>query len=282
MNTTSSQSLATQQGTTDITGPAKSGISRLVCGICLAALVCVQPAISSAAPQPANGKELMHMIRERHDSRSQMSQVAMELIDQGGHSQQRELIIYARQIGEEEKTLTRFVAPMMVKGVGFLVLGENGTSLRYLYTPADKKTRLVPPGDNKKSFMGTDFTYYDLSPHDANGDVYQPLGSDSLDGFACWRCESAPGDAGEMYSRVIQWIRKDILVPIRIEFYDLDGKLLKISQVAKLEQIDGFWTPLESVMENVQTGHRTIMRIKKMAYNKDIPDQMFTRTSLEK
>ncbi len=224
----------------------------------------------------------MRLVREKNDSKSQISQVSMKLVDKKGRTQDRKLVIFAEQVGETENTLTRFVEPRRVKGIGFLVVNENEKLKRYLYTPADKKTRRVPEGDNKKSFQGTDFTYYDLSPHDVESDNYKPLRSESYGGKECWVCTSMPQGDSEIYSKVVQWIRKDIYLPVKMEFYDPKGDLLKISTAEDLKKIDGFWTPMTSVMNNVQIDHKTVMTIEKVQYNKKLPPNLFSKTSLEK
>ena len=232
--------------------------------------------------EPKTGKELMRLVRDKNDSKTQVSMVSMELIDKKGRTQDRKLRIFAEQVGSTENTLTQFLEPRRVKGIGFLVVNEGNEPLRYLYTPADKKTRRVPEGDNKKSFQGTDFTYYDLSPHDVESDNYEPLRSETYDGHDCWVCASLPQGENEIYSKVVQWIRKDIYLPVKMEFYDPKGDLLKVSKVEKIEQVDGYWTPMRSVMHNVQIDHKTVMEIQKVQYNLDLPEKIFSKTSLEK
>lgn len=229
-----------------------------------------------------SGKKLMKMVREKNNSKSQVSGVLMKLVDKKGRSQDRALKIWAEQVGDTENTLTRFLAPKPVEGVGFLVVNKDGRTDRYLYSPAGKKIRKVPDGDNKKSFQGSDFTYYDLSPHDVESDTYEPLQTETYEGQACWVCTSHPQGDDALYSKVKQWVRKDTYVPIYIEFYDPDGDLLKYSKVLKLERIDGYWTPVESVMHNVQTDHKTLMKIEKIEYDIDIPKQTFSKTNLER
>jgi len=228
------------------------------------------------------GKKLMKLVREKNNSKSQVSLVSMQLVDKKGRSQDRKLMIWAEQVGDLENTLTRFLEPKRVKGVGFLVVNKDGGTDRYLYTPSEKKTRKVPEGDNKKSFQGTDFTYYDLSPHNSDSDNYLPLETVTHEGKECWKCTAIPKGGDALYSKVIQWIRKDIYVPIKMEFYDEKGKFLKESKVLELKKNDGYWTPIKSVMHNVQIDHKTIMSIEKVAFDKKIPDNTFSLTNLEK
>jgi hypothetical protein len=239
-------------------------------------------ALTAGAAETMTGAKLMKLVREKNNSKTQVSQVSMKLVDKKGRSQDRKLRIYAEQVGDVENTLTRFLEPTRVKGVGFLVVNDESGSHRYLYTPTQKKTRRVPEGDNKKSFQGTDFTYYDLSPHDVETDTYQPLETTTLDGHEVWVCTSQPGEDNPLYSKVVQYVRKDIYIPVKMEFYDLDGKLLKVSTVEDLKKIDGYWTPVRSVMHNVQIDHKTVMQIDQVAYDEKIPEKVFSKTYLER
>lgn len=238
---------------------------------------------SVSSGESMTGSQLMKAVREKNNSKTQESTVSMKLIDKKGRSQDRKLKIWAEQMGDVENTLTRFVSPERVNGVGFLVINKDGGTQRYLYTPSEKQTRMVPEGDNKKSFQGTDFTYYDLSPHDVEDDgSYDPLASEQYEGHDCWVCTSHPKDKDALYSKVIQWVRKDIYVPVKIEFYDEKGAHLKTSQVLEMKQIDGYWTPIKSVMHNIQIDHKTMMLLDDVQFDKKLPDQLFTRSSLEK
>ncbi len=254
---------------------------RRLTAVCIVSFVVAGIGLSGLAEE-MTGAKLMKMVREKNNSKSQVSAVLMKLVDKKGRSQDRALKIWAEQVGDTENTLTRFLAPKPVEGVGFLVVNKDGRTDRYLYSPAGKKTRKVPDGDNKKSFQGSDFTYYDLSPHDVESDTYEPLITETYEGQTCWVCTSHPQGDDALYSKVKQWVRKDIYVPVYIEFYDPDGDLLKYSKVLKLEKINGYWTPVESVMHNVQTDHKTLMKIDKIEYDVEIPEHTFSKTNLER
>jgi hypothetical protein len=86
----------------------------------------------------------------------------------------------------------------------------------------------------------------------------------------------------EIYSKVVQWIRKDIYLPVKIDFYDPDGQLLKTSTAEDLQKVDGYWTPMKSTMHNVQTDHKTVMMVDRVQYDKELPANLFSKTSLEK
>ena len=168
-------------------------------------------------------------------------------------------------------------------GVGFLVVSEGGKAKRWLYLPQSKKTRMIAEGDKDKPFMGTDFTYWDLSPHDLDNEAFDPVGEAVVDGHACYKVRGrSKTPEKSLYGDVVKFVRKDNYVPIRVDFYDKSGKLLKRSKVLDLKNIDGNWTPMKMAMHNVQTDHKTIMTVTKVEYDVEIPAKTFTKTNLEK
>jgi outer membrane lipoprotein-sorting protein len=85
-----------------------------------------------------------------------------------------------------------------------------------------------------------------------------------------------------LYGDVIKWVRKDNWVPIRVDFYDKTGKLLKRSTVVSLENVAGNWTPMKVEMHNVQTDHKTVMVVNNVEYDTQIAANTFEKSNLER
>jgi len=67
---------------------------------------------------------------------------------------------------------------------------------------------------------------------------------------------------------------------LKMELYDKNGELLKVSTMETIERVQGYWTPMENVMENVQTGHRTRLAVQKIRYNEDLNPDLFSTNFL--
>jgi outer membrane lipoprotein-sorting protein len=228
------------------------------------------------------GREVLDRAKKTNQSKTQVSDIHMLLIDKKDTEQERAVRIWALQ-GELDKSLTRFTAPKNVEGVGFLVLSEKGEAKRWLYMPKSAKTRMIAEGDKNKSFMGTDFTYYDLSPHDIDNEAFDPVKETTVDGKACYEVRGrSKTPETSLYGDVVKFVRKDNFVPIQVDFYDKSGKLMKRSKVLDLQNIKGNWTPMKMEMHNIQTEHKTVMTVQKVEFDVDIPDNVFTQTNLEK
>src|SRR5205814_5996835 len=122
-----------------------------------------------------------------------------------------------------------FLAPADVAGTKFLSLEKaNGGTEQHIYLPGLKRTRRIVGREREGSFMGSDFTYSDLSRKDDKGAKHEKLPDENIGSDATYVIESTPAsvkDAG--YSKVRAWVRKTDFVALRTKFYDASGKLVK-------------------------------------------------------
>jgi outer membrane lipoprotein-sorting protein len=258
-------------------------IGGLVLLIGSAALTTALITSGPARAETPSATEIMEQSKQANQAQTQVSEISMLLIDKKGKEQTRAIQIWSVRTEGEAKSLTRFTKPNKVKGTGFLVHGEGEDAKRWLYMPKSKKTRMIPEGDKDKSFMGTDFTYYDLSPHDIDGSVYDPVVEENVGDVACYKVVGRSKNLDEsMYGKVVQWVRQDNFVPIKVDFYDKSGDLLKQSEVLDLQNIGGNWTPMKMQMHNVQINHKTLMTIEEVEFDTEIPDRYFEKSYLER
>ena len=67
--------------------------------------------------------------------------------------------------------------------------------------------------------------------------------------------EAKPKDSDKdsQYSRTKSWIHKVSYVPLKVEFFDRRGRLLKVLKVKRLEKQDGRWIARETLIQNEQS-----------------------------
>jgi outer membrane lipoprotein-sorting protein len=198
----------------------------------------------------------------------------MQLIDKAGDVRNRELTILQKG---PEKRLIRFNAPADVKGVGFLVLEDD---LMYLYMPAFAKVRRIASHVKNENFMGTDFTYDDMSQSDYVKN-YTPVLEDETDQHYILDLTPKPESEIE-YSKLIMWANKQTMLPDTVEFYDRSNRLLKTMIQTETRQIDGYWTPQQIEMIDVQDQHKTIMELVNVKHNQGVSDKKFTQRYLKR
>lgn len=253
---------------------------------------CLAPVLllsgSPAAAESESADDIIRRMEALPAPDSSAVRLKMTLVTTRGSrefTRDRTVEMFAKRSAEEGlRSVLRFTEPADVRGVSLLVReNPSGPNDQWLYMPALRgEPRRISGGERNQSFLGTDFTFADLEGRDPESWNHRLLEEKTLDGHAVWVLESTPKteDAGG-YTRVIQSVRKDILLPVRVEFHDGQG-LLKILTVEELRQIDGFWIATRSRMENVRRKSATILEILEQRNNLEIPDEQFTTRAMQR
>ena len=231
------------------------------------------------------GRDIMVRVNDRPDGDDRKGVMQMTLINKRGRTRERTVLSFSKEYGKDSKSLMFFESPADVRGTGFLQYeydDPNKEDDRWLYLPALKKVRRISGSSRNDYFMGTDFTYDDMGNRSVDEDHHRLLREEEVDGLACWVLESAPKDKDYMYSKTVRWIRQDALLPIKIEFYDRQGNLLKILTAADIRKQDGFWTIFKMEMDNIRDKHKTVLEFKEIHYDMGLEDSLFRASSLER
>jgi len=239
---------------------------------------------STTAAQEPTGREIMEKVDNRYTGEDQVVDMTMTLIRSRGHKRVRKVKLWRKDYGKNDKLLMRFLEPADVRGTGFLVWEHReGEDDQWIYLPALKKMRRITAREKSKRFMGTDFSYEDLGSHNLDDYNYTLLRSEEFDGQDCYVVESVPKPGKKKsYSKTVSWVRKDIFLIVRVDFYDKKGRLLKRLQASDIENIDGIWTARRLELENFQKKHKTILELDNIRYNTGLRDDVFSERNLVK
>ncbi len=180
----------------------------------------------------------------------------------------------------EDSTFVRFLSPANIKGTSFLAVNDDD----WLYLPALKKVRRIATSDRGGSFMGSDFSYDDVGGHSWEEDFNSKIsGSEKYNEHDCYILEHTPQNPEDIsYSKIKRWIDSKNFYPLKTEYYDIHGDLLKVLYSSEFEKSEEFWITKKMEMRNIQKGSKTVIVIKETEINPDIPDKMFTTRQLEK
>lgn len=210
------------------------------------------------------------------------ARLVLTLTTKGGNVRQRDMLIRAMDKGGTSKTLVRFMGPADVKGTAFLVLGnKDGDDDQYLYLPALGKAKRISGSQRQQKFMGTDLTYADLEWRDLKKAQLTRLPDATVGNTPSYVVEAVPKAADDsQYNKTITWVHKDAYVPIKVEFYDKSGRLLKTLLVKRLEKKQGKWVATETLIKNAQEGTQTQMVVQKLDSAAKFAEEMFTEQAL--
>jgi hypothetical protein len=260
--------------------------------LCLCGLLAFA-AFPSVADEPKlTGRQIMELVDARDDGDNGIQDMEMILIDKNGNRREREIRAMRRDVGEDTYTIMFFMSPADVKDTGFLTYDYDDDTKdddQWLYLPALKKTKRIASTDKSGSFMGSDFSYADMTDRKLDYYDYKLMKETDVDGVPVWQVEAIPNTEKEIdetgYTKSISFVRKDNYVVIRAVNWVKKGKRLKYFEVAKLEKIDGIWTPTEMHMttkKGKNTIHKTILLAHDVRYNQKLDDDLFSVRRLEK
>ena len=239
--------------------------------------------LSSALAQPS-GEELARSVHDRYVGDDMTSLQTMELIPAKGQTRVRELEITGADRDGLRRSLLRFTAPADIKDTGFLTLedGQGGTE-QFLYLPALKRTRRIVAGQKSRSFVNTDFTYEDMERRPVEDSEHAINGEESIGGVACWILETRPKPTSEsQYTLIRAWVAKEMLLPLKVDFFTGGPDPVKRYTVLQLENIQDIWTETKVSMEDLDSGHKTVLETKQIVYNTGVQDSVFTVQALER
>jgi len=208
--------------------------------------------------------------------------VTMTLANARGAKRERRLRMLRINLGEqgEQRYLVVFDSPADVRGLGFLVWKyPKREDDRWLYFPALKVVKRVAADDKRSSFVGSDFTYEDISGRDLEEETHAFVREEKIDDRQVYVIESKPKQV-TTYSRRVSWIDIERWLPLKEEYFDTRDSLARIFKAEKIESIDGQWTVTSRSMTTVQSKHRTEVIFGNVRYDAGLGEELFTERSL--
>ena len=236
------------------------------------------------------GNEVMRKCREQMLTNDQSVEITMELINKRGMKRIREIIRKSKtDENENVSQIIQFLSPADIRGTGFLSIeSSKREDDRWLYLPALKKTRRIPASQQSAKFMGSCFTYEDITTEKINQFDYKITGSEKIKDQNCYILEAIPNNektkSESGYSKRIIYLHKDNHIMIRVIYFDKKGikiKELNNDDIRKIENTNK-WRAHKMEMEEIKSGNKTILLYKDFKINSGINNTLFTKENLER
>jgi outer membrane lipoprotein-sorting protein len=224
-----------------------------------------------AAANNIDINEVVREIDEMYRSKSSYSEIEMEIVTPHW---QRTLAMEAWTIGME-KTFIRITSPKKEKGLSTLRVGNE----MWNYLPKTNKVMKIPPSMMMSSWMGSDFTNDDIVKEFSLFEDYsyeQIFPADDDSGLVY--VKSIPReDLPVVWGYIIIVAQRDDYVPVRQEYYDEDGELMRILNYRDIKIFDGRKIPatMELIPQNKE-GHKTVIRYIELKFDIAIDDDIFS------
>ncbi len=176
----------------------------------------------------------------------------------------------------DDKRMIKYTAPSSVKGIGFLVLGENEM---YFYSPSRADIRRIAGHARSEDFHNTDFSYSDLASYDYSSDYKPELVETSETQY---KLKLTPkSGASTDYLKLYMWVNRETWAFDRIDFYDSSG-LFKRLTTGSVSVQDGYMTIGAMLMVNKRTGHKTLITISSVEYDSGLTSSFFSQRELKR
>ncbi len=234
--------------------------------------------ISGSAEQ-LTADQIIDRVKENQvDYENSKTQAEMILIDKNGNVEEREIIMFEKEENDKISVLMRFLSPKSVEGVTLLSI-ENGERI-YLYMPAYQKPRRIAGSSKQENFMGTDFSYEDISMDYQSEEYQKNLLEETEQRFLI---EVIPDDEEISYQKFLLYINKEAFYVEKVEFYDMNEQLAKTLEIkeVKIDENNRI-TPIKIELNNITDSHQTKMNIKEIEYNLDLSASFFSIRTLQR
>ncbi len=216
------------------------------------------------------------------------AKVTMELVTAEGQKRLRVLTMLRKNDPQsmDQKYFLYFHEPGDVRRTAFLVRKyPEKDDDRWIFIPAVNMVRRVAARDSRSSFVGSDFTYEDVSGRDISADTHSLLREEKLGNFDCYVIQSVPKTPAD-YIKKLTWVDKKTFLLLKEEYYDEQNSLARVFTADKVENIatgGGGVIPTitRRTMKNIKSGHFTQTTFNSIAYNLGLEDEVFTERALQ-
>lgn len=209
------------------------------------------------------------------------------IFNQKGNKKIRKLYVIRKEIENDgDKSLMNFISPKNLKGTKFLTYSHlKNDDEQWLYLPSMKKLKKINSKNKGSSFMGSEFSYEDLSGGSLEKYTYKYLKDETLpDGRSVWVIESYPIGTTSSYSKIKTWILMKPIIPMKVEYYNKEKKLFKVANFKGYKKLTVkklvFWRPQSMVMNNVINKKKSVFKWKNLKIGQIFKDRDFSSRNL--
>jgi len=146
-------------------------------------LVAIALNTAPASAVELTARAIVEKVDARDDGDNMIANMEMILIDKNDHERVRKIKTFSKDRGNDTLKLMFFLEPADVKNTGFLTYdyysGERDDD-QWIYLPELHKTKRIASSDKSSAFMGSDFSYSDMTKRVLDEWKYKLLKEDTV------------------------------------------------------------------------------------------------------
>ena len=254
----------------------------------LTALVLVALAATlTVAEETEQARDLMRRVLRDSRAQDESARVSIDLVDGNGRVRRRTTTIYSKLRAGQSSRLIRFHTPPDLAGSAILTVDHADRDAdQWIYLPAYHAARRVAAANRGDTWMGTDFTYEDITDTKVEQYTYTTLRQEVLNGVRCAVIAAVPVEprlkAQSAYGRTLYWVDAAEAVALKIEYYDRGGRLLKVLTNEDLRRHGSYRRWNVTRVHDVVRDHRTVLTVGDRKVDGGLSDDYFTVSHMER
>jgi hypothetical protein len=193
----------------------------------------------------------------------------------------RQLLIKTTRDGEKTKTLYQVLWPREFAGDSILIEDSGDHHPKgFLY-----QKKIATPLTNQMleaPFFGSDLRIEDVIENFWYWPSRRLAGEDTIDKRACTIVELRPGpDSETQYSMVKVWVATDIALPMKVQFFARDGRLLKTVTTDRVVKEGKVWLAATMKIQPAGSKSQTVLEGTKSERDLQLPSADFTLDAIK-
>ena len=210
------------------------------------------------------------------------AKVNMTITDKEGRQRRRQFNILRKNAdGGDQMYYVYFLEPADVRRMVFMVhkyIADDKDDDRWLYLPSLDLVKRIAASDKRTSFVGSDYLYEDVSGRSLLEDEHKLIATDET----FYTVENTPKKPDTVeFSRFVVKIDKKTFMPMKMDFFDKQGRLYRQIEVLEVQEIQGYPTSIRSVVKDLNSGSTTEMVFSDVKYDVGLGD-IFTERYLRR
>ncbi len=179
-----------------------------------------------------------------------------------------------------ERALVEILEPLKELGISSLRVDQQ----MWNYLPKTEQVVRIPTSLMLQSWMGSDFTNDDLMKmsHLTRDYHHRLVKQDKMEGHAVTLIECTPKtNRPVVWGKILYWARAVDSLPVREEYYDDRGKLVRTLSLSDFKKMDDRIFPAQFRIQKADSPQeQTTIRYEKILFDRTIADSFFERENL--
>jgi len=216
--------------------------------------------------------------------RDAVSQMQMILVNAGGQQRVRDMKMKVLERDGGDKSLMEFLSPSDVKGTKFLSYEHaNKDDDQWLYLPALKRVKRIASRNKSGSFMGSEFSYEDLTAFNIEKYDYEGNAKEiTVEGKKMYQTVRTPNSKNSGYTKQVALVDAKTFLTMKVDYYDRKSELFKTAVFSDYKKVEDVWRIGTITMKNHQNDKKTTLVWKNETIKNGLKESDFHKRVLKK